>query len=422
MIHVLSLSSLFGADADVLKEPNFQILFLANVIGPLGISIMSPVLESLTEPFGVSDASIGLMMSAFTAPAIVMILVAGWLSDCYGRKPILLVGLLVFGTGGAAIAFTTDFRVALALRFLQGVGFAATTPIIITCIGDLYEGTKEASAQGFRFTGSGITSMVFPLLAGVIVGTAWQYPFLLYAIAFPVAGLVYLRLEEPTVRVNDVTEPSKANRTLAGSTSLFEVLAHRRVQAIVVVRALPNMAYVGFLTYNSIVVVQFLDGTPAEAGMLAAVLSLSFAVAATQAGRLTAIFDSRLYLLIAANLALGAGFTIVLFVPKLLIALVGVVVSGFGFGIVLSMYRSIITDLAPASSRGSLVSVAEAFGRLTVTLTPILMGVVVTVVGPHLGFEAAVQTAVVGVSVFASGGSIVGLVVASKSATPQYDA
>lgn len=80
---------------------------------------------------------------------------------------------------------------------LQGISFAALTPIIVTSIGDLYAGTKEATAQGLRFTGSGISQTVFPLGAGVLVGVAWQYPFLLYAIAFPIAAVIYVWFQEP---------------------------------------------------------------------------------------------------------------------------------------------------------------------------------------------------------------------------------
>lgn len=413
---MLSFAVLFGDDADVLAEPNFQLLLLANLVGPLGIAVLSPVLESLTDPFAVAVANVGLLMSAFTAPAIVATPLAGYLADRYGRKPVLVAGLLVFGVGGVTIAFTTDFAVALALRFLQGIGFAATTPVIITSIGDMYGETREAAAQGFRFTASGLTNMVFPLVAGVIVGIAWQYPFLLYAVAFPIAGIVHLRLREPTT--TEPSDSSNSSEAAGGHRSLTDLLGYRRVQAMILVRGLPNMAYVGFLTYNSVVVVQLLDGTPAQAGLLAAVLSLSFAVAATQTGRLTAAFDSRLLPLVVANVALGAGFAIVLFVTQLTVAVLGVVVSGVGFGILLSMYRSIITDLAPTALRGSLVSVAEGFGRLTVTATPILMGAVIAVASPHLGFRAAVQAAVVGVAVAAAGGGILGLLIASEAQAP----
>lgn len=159
-------------------------------------NVLSPILDTLTGQFGVSSARVGLLISVFTAPAIFIIPVAGVLADHYGRKPMLLAGLLLLGIGGTAIALSRNFTVALALRFLQGIGFAGMTAIIIMSIGDMYTGTREAAAPGFRFTKSCVTQAIFPVISGVSILFAWQYPFLFYALSFPVAMVVYIWYEE----------------------------------------------------------------------------------------------------------------------------------------------------------------------------------------------------------------------------------
>lgn len=412
---MVSLRSLFGEDAGVLRETDFQLLLLANVLAPLGTALLSPALDSLIAPFGVTPADIGLLISVFTAPAIVMIPVAGVLADRLGRKPILLGGIGLFGVAGTAIALTTDFRVALGLRLLQGVAFGGISPIIITSIGDLYGGTKEATAQGMRFTGSGVTTAVFPLVSGVVVAIAWWYPFVLYAIAFPIGLAVLLWFSEPT----DVAAPSETIADGGSADSqlraLTRLLRHRRVSAMVVARGLPNMVWIGFITYNSIVVVRLIGGTPAQAGGLVTVASVALAVAASQAGRITALFDSRLYPLIGGNVFLGLGFAVVILAPSLLVAGVGIIVTGLGFGVTLALYRSIITGLAPASLRGSLVSLAEAFGRVTSTITPIAMGFVIAVATPVIGFDLALRSAGLAIALVGGVGGV-GLVVAVSAA------
>jgi len=215
---VVSLSSIAGADSGIVRERPFQLLLLINVLPPLGTALLSPVLGSLVEPLGASTANVGLMMSAFTAPSIVVIPIAGVISDRYGRRPVLLFGLVWFGLTGTAIAFVSTFAAALALRALQGIGFAALTPIIITSLGDLYAGTKEATAQGLRFTGSGLSQTAFPLAAGVLVGMAWQYPFLLYAVAFPIAAVVYRYFEEPLDEGDDESADGEGSGR-AGATA-----------------------------------------------------------------------------------------------------------------------------------------------------------------------------------------------------------
>jgi hypothetical protein len=385
---------LFGEDATVLEHRDFQLVLLVTVPTLLGTTVLSPVLDSLIGPFGTTTANVGLLISAFTAPAILIIPVAGAIADRIGRKPVLVASLLLFGTAGSAIAFTTDFRVALGLRLLQGAAFAGLNPILITIVRDIFEGSAEATGQGLRVMVAGFGQTVFAPVAGLLVVVAWQLPFLLYAMAFPIALAVLVWFVEPT------DDDASAASAHAGYTrDLLALLARRRVLALVVARGLVLVVWFGFLTFNSIVVVRLLDGSPGQAGALVAVGSLSYALAASQAGRVTAALDSRLYPLLAGNGALGVGLAVFAFAPGLLLAVVGVAASSVGFGLTISLYRSAITGLAPVRLRAGLVSVAEAGGRLVATLTPIAMGAAMTGLTPALGFGTAVRTVVGGAGI-----------------------
>ncbi|MFC7187938.1 MFS transporter [Halorubrum yunnanense] len=411
-----SFSSIAGAESGIVRERPFQLLLLINVLPPLGTALLSPVLGSLVEPLGASTTNIGLMMSAFTAPSIVVIPIAGVISDRYGRRPVLLFGLVWFGLTGTAIAFVSTFAAALALRALQGIGFAALTPIIITSLGDLYAGTKEATAQGLRFTGSGLSQTAFPLAAGVLVGMAWQYPFLLYAVAFPIAAVVYGYFEEPLDEADDgKSEAGSGAGVREQLADMRALVAQRRAWTMVVARGSANVAWFGFLTYNSILVVDVLGDTPAEAGVLAALASLTYALAASQAGRIADAVDDRLYPLVAANASMGAGLALVFLAPSFAVAAVGVVFMGVGFGLVLSIYRSVITALPPADLRGGLVSLGEGSGRAAATATPVFMGVAVAAATRPLGFETAVRAVGVGTGLLGGGVGVVCLLLMSAS-------
>ena len=189
---------LLGDEADVLADRSLEVLLLASLIGPLAVPMISPILNSLVPVFAVSPTRIGLLISVLTAPGIVLIPAIGVLTDRIGRRPVLVGSLLLFGAAGTAIALTTSFEVVLLLRGLQGVGLAGIIPTIITSIGDLYEGGREVTAQGLRFTAVGLSAVVFPAIAGAAVLVAWQAPFLLYALAIPVALVTYRWLEEPS--------------------------------------------------------------------------------------------------------------------------------------------------------------------------------------------------------------------------------
>lgn len=401
---------LFGDDSQIVYERSFQALLLANLVGPMGVGVLSPVLDSLIDPFGTTATNIGLLISVFTAPAIVIIPLAGFLADRYGRKPILLTALPLYGIAGLLIGLTTDFRVALGLRFLQGIAFGGLTPIIITSIGDIYDGNVEATAQGIRFTGSGLSNVMFPFFSGLLVVVSWRYPFFLYALALPIAAGVYLWFNEP---VSDDTahDPSADETPIEQIRSLLQLVRNRKVAAMIIARGLPVFIWIGFITYNSIIVVRILKETPTAAGLILSVASFTLAIAASQAGRITAIFESRLFPLIVSNALLGVGFAIFLLAPGILTGAVGMAISGLGFGLTLSLYRSITTGLATESLRGGLVSLAEAFGRVVGTVTPIIMGGAIAVVAQHTGIGTAVQLVGLSIAVISSIGGVICLTV-----------
>lgn len=415
-----ALSAVFGEDAVVIRDRAFQLLLLANITSPLGPALVSPLLDTLTGTYGTTESQIGLMVAAYTAPGIFVIPVIGLLADRYGRKPILVTGLVVFGLAGAALTLTTDFRVVIALRLLQGVGGAGIVPIIITAIGDLYRGAEEATAQGLRLATSGLTQAVFPAIAGVLVVVAWQYPLLIYAIALPIAIAVALRLEEPSGRAtvplvsdggsdrpptggsgpDDSADPRAAH---SEEHSLVRLATRPAVIAVLVGRGLPGFCYFGFVTYNSIIVVRVLGGTPAQAGLLVALGSVTYAGAASQAGRVTAYFDSRMAPMIGMFAALGVGMGVIALAPSVLWSGLGVVAIGAGFGMLGSLYRSIMTGLAPGRLRGGLVSLSESVGRIGITTAPVVMGAAIGLLRPDIGLPMAIRLTIAGVGVLAAG-------------------
>ncbi len=407
---VLSLRSLFGADADVVTEKNFQLLLLVSVLVPFGNGLLSPILDSLIDPYGASPANIGLMISMLWAPSIFIIPIVGVLADRYGRKPVMTPSLILYGVAGTAIAFATDFYIALLLRFIQGIGWAGLTALIVTSIGDFYGGSKEATAQGIRQTGTNLSGSAISLIAGVIVVVAWQYPFLFYALAIPVALAVYLWFDEPSDTHTVAADGSGGSESYR--RDLYALATKPRVLGILIARCLPIVVWIGFTTYNSIIVVRILGGTPAQAGLLYALGSLAVAVAASQAGRATAFFRSRYQVLIVMNALLGIGFVVTVLASSLVVVIGGVIVMGVGFGMGLPLLRSLLTAFASESLRAGLVSLGSTGGRVTGFLTPIVMGGLIGLLTPELGFTLAVQVTGLGVSVLGGGGALVCVLIA----------
>lgn len=407
-----ALQIAFGGDASVLRESGFQVLLLASLFPVLGTALVSPILDSLIDPFGISPENIGLMISLMTAPAIVIIPLSGAFADRFGRKPILIVALIFFGAGGTGITITSDFEFALGLRVLQGIGFGGIVPIITASVGDLFDGDKEIAGQGFRVMGNGISGAVFPLFSGILVGLAWQYPFFLYAASFPIALAVYLWFVEPAAASSKTSDSIGLSRYYIG---LLNFVSHLHVFALLIGRTLPIVAWIGFLTYNSLIVVRVMDGSPFQAGLLVAIGNLIFAGGASQVSRIRSWFQGKFYSLVVANLLLVVGFIGFFLAPQVDFAVPGIALAGVGFGITISMYRSYLTELAPEHLRAGIVSLGAAGARVTATLTPIMMGMVIDILTPVFGQISAIQIAGICSAIIGGMGGIVCLTIVSVS-------
>ncbi len=414
---VTRLERLFGEDADVLGNRNFQLLLLGSLCSPLGESAISPVLDTLSGPYGVSSARVTLLMAAYTAPAIVVIPLVGVLSDRYGRRPVLASGLTLLGVAGLALPFTTDFRVALGLRVLQGIGYCGIGPVLITTVGDLFTGDREASAQGIRFTAVSVALGGFPLLAGWLAGVSWRAPLFLFAAALPVAAAVVLFMQEPTEKGVEETGNETDSGDEESETGLRDALRRPGLVALVIGRGTPGLLWFAFLSYASVVVVRLLGGTPAGAGALVAVASAAAGVGSTQVGRVSAAAESRFAPMMGTCVVAGGGVAVVALAPSILVAGVGAAVFGATFSIVLSLYRSTITTSAPDAVRGGVVSLGESVGRLGSTLGPVLTAAIITSGTAVLGFDDAVRVGLLATVVVSVVVSAACLLVASRDGT-----
>lgn len=390
------LETLFGAEGDILRETRYQLLLFSAATGAMGLVLVAPILEALTGPFGIDEVGAGLVITAYVTPAIVAIPIGGVLADRLGRRPVLAGSLALFGLGGVAIAGATDFRVVLVLRAIQGIGSAGILPVVIASLGDFYSGPQEATAQGLRFTAMGFVQAAIPILAGVLVGLAWQFPFLLYGLALPVAVFVARWFPEP------VTTTDSRDGYLR---DLLWVLTRPRVVATLVALAMPVFTYVTFLTFNSFLVVRVLDGTAGQAGLLLAVVNASYALATSQAGRLDAYFEHRAIPIVGAFLLLAVGMTAFGQAPSLVVAGIACAVMSFGGGLSASLLFSVVNTLAPDAVRGGMVSVGQMVTRVSTAIAPVAVGAAIGILETAAGSTTAFRTVfgLVGV-----GGAIIG--------------
>lgn len=102
----------------------------------------------------------------------------GKLADLYGRRPVLVGGIVIFLVGSILCGFARTMIALIAFRLMQGLGAGAMQPVAMTIVADLYSPEERASIQGYLSSVWGISAVIGPLVGGVIVERfSWPWVF-----------------------------------------------------------------------------------------------------------------------------------------------------------------------------------------------------------------------------------------------------
>jgi ACDE family multidrug resistance protein len=363
---MFALTSMFGlGEMSRDRRRALSIVYAASISVMMGVNFNQPALPALTGPFGVSDSALSLIMTLFTAPAIVLSPIFGIIADLYGRRLLLSGGLMVFGIFGTAMAFAPSFGWLLAFRTLQGIGFSAVIPLTIVLIGDLLEGEQEIGGQGLKVFLDRVGYMVFPPLGGLLATIAWFWPFVFYVLTIPVGFAALLWMPE--------TKGKNSDGTLAYLGDVLRLTRHPRLLIAFSAGFLRFFLDYGFLTYFPLFLVRTHGISTATAGILYVFFSIGAMITASQAGRISAGRDKANILFIAFVVS-GAAVALVPIVPGLWLVGGALFFYGLANGVISPMQKSLLTQNAPAELRGGIVSFDRLIQQVSKTTSTSIVG------------------------------------------------
>ena len=118
------------------------------------------------------------VISAYLLASTVSTPIYGKLADLFGRKRILLFGLVLFSVGSMLSGTAQSMGQLIAMRTIQGLGAGAVAPIVLTLLGDLFTLEERARIQGLFSTVWGLSSIAGPLIGGwLTVHLNWRWVF-----------------------------------------------------------------------------------------------------------------------------------------------------------------------------------------------------------------------------------------------------
>ncbi len=361
-----SIAAVFGlGELGSEKYKALALVYGSSLALMMGVNFIQPVLPALTEPFGISDSALAMIMTVYTGPAIVLAPIFGIIADLKGRRHLLAWGLILFGLSGAAMAFAPTFGWLLAFRAIQGIGFSAVTPLTIILIGDLLEGDYEIGGQGLKVFIDRVGYLILPPLGGLLATIAWFWPFLLYFLAVPMGICCLLWMPETKGTVHDDNWKYLKD--------ILRLTRHPRLMVAFCGGFLRFFLDYGFLTYLPLFVVRTHSVSTATAGLLYVFFSTGAMLTASQAGRIAAGRD-KAKLLFIAFLISGIAMVAVPFLPGVLLVGVALFLYGVANGVISPMQKSLLTQNAPAELRGGIISFDRLIQSVSKTLSTTVVG------------------------------------------------
>jgi DHA1 family bicyclomycin/chloramphenicol resistance-like MFS transporter len=351
------------------------LLIAMATLNPISVNMIVPALTAMAEGLGTDFATVQLTLSCYLFATAISQLVLGPLSDRFGRRPVILCGVLIYVAASVLCLVATSVWIVILGRILQGVGAAAGFALCRAIVRDLYERERAASMLGYITMGFSTAPMVAPLIGGLLSDhLGWRLIFLFMA-GVGLAMLIPIWLALPETR-----KPMPEGQERIGFFQGFAILA--RIPAF--------WAYALNTGFMAGIFFAFLGGAPFVAttlfGMSGTAYGIYFAMSPI-AFFLGNFLTGRLTMRLGTGSMMRAGNVLGLVAAICLIALLG---SGWQSPLALFVpvwFIGLANGLTLSNSMAGAVSVRPALAGTAAGITGSLQigfGAVATVVVGYL--------------------------------------
>jgi MFS family permease len=377
-----------------MKQRLFVILNLSLVSGfvILGVSIISPILPQYALSFDIPVALVGWAISAFALARLVTDIPAGFLADRFGRKKVMISGLVLVIVASVAAGIATTYAWLIVSRIVAGLGSALYMTSATTWVAQVSAGSARGRYMSL-YTGLVFAGTAFgPTIGGYVAARfGLNAPFFAYAL-FALAGLI------ATLPMKETADSAQATRSEIHISDIVRLLSNR---SFMLVNCAILAVFFLRIGVRSTLVPLYADlnlGLPPDSiGIILTVAAVTTAIITFPAGRLSDRVGRKGPMM--ACLFLSAIVSVLIPFQKSQASLTGIMAL---YGLATGLQGSIAAwpaDLAPKERLGTSMGVcrvmgdagmvlgpiaatyiADYTGDLTVTLTPFLVPAIVTTI------------------------------------------
>lgn len=358
------------------KEKKWGLISLASIplIMTLGNSMLIPILPTIQKHLKISSLQVSMLITVYAVSAILLIPVAGYLSDRFGRKRVIIPSLVLAGLGGAVSGAASiwleqgAYGWILVGRLLQGIGAAGAAPIVLPLVGDLFDREQDVSAGlGFIETSNTLGKVLSPILGAFIGGWHWYAPFL----AIPLFCAVSIALVGVLVKPPKEREAEEGIKPFIDSIRKILREKGRWLYAIFAIGAVCMFVVFAFLYYLSTLLE---DRHGMHGVMKGAVLAIPLAavcIASYATGKGIGENKKRMkWVGFIGTAIVTASALAMVWREDLWYIVTTMAISGAGIGLVLPCLDAMITEGIEEERRGTMTSLYSSMRFIGVSVGP----------------------------------------------------
>ncbi|MCJ7650644.1 MAG: MFS transporter [Candidatus Lokiarchaeota archaeon] len=189
----------------------FKVLVLASFIDMLGGFLLMPFFAIyITSRFGVGMTQVGFLFTVFSAGSIFGGMIGGALADKYGRRGMLLIGLIVSGVGNILMGLVDDLNVFFILAAILGIMGNFGGPAQQAMVADLLPSDKQAEGFGIMRIAMNLAATGGPILGGFLATQSYMLLFIFDAISSLITAVIVFAVIPETKPEKPADKPEES--------------------------------------------------------------------------------------------------------------------------------------------------------------------------------------------------------------------
>lgn len=339
------------------------IMLLLNAVEIFAMQLLVPSMPDLKNYFSTSAYNVQLTLTVFMFGFAISQILYGPLSDRYGRRPIILLSIIIFIIGSVMGFLSQSIELLIISRLIQSIGAAGGMVLPPAIIRDIYGETSSTKAIGWLSIVAGIAALLAPYFGGLLNDTyGWRSGMLILVII----GIVILIISFSFLPESLKNREKKYFSLFVIIRDYYELFNIKIFSIFFIILSSINAVFYAFFAGGVFVVVENLGLLPSDFGLVMVPLVLSFVISAYISVRINKFFNPLSIIFFGSIFSFFSAFMIYLSYLSGHLSIYSLtffsLFLGWGNGQIIPLATSLAINLFPA--RAGTVSAAVGTGSM----------------------------------------------------------